>query len=295
MPGLVVDRYAETGVVKLYSAAWVPHLRSCVEALLDQSPLEHLVLRLSRRVARQPEALCGLEDGDLLAGDAPGERVIFRENGLRFEVDPVRGQKTGFFLDQRDNRARVESLTPKGRVLNAFAYTGGFSVYAARGGAHEVWSLDQSRLALEAARRNFELNRNLASVAASTHETLEGDAFESMAELARSGAQFELVVVDPPAFATRRAQVRGALEAYGRLAHLGVTLTAPDGVIVLASCSRPVSAEQFRGAVCSASARAGRPLRILEETTHALDHPTDFAESRYLKCVYARPHARGRR
>ena len=288
MPGFVADRYGDTAVVKLYTPAWLPHLRHCLGALLENHPFLRVVLRLSRSVKEHPEHLRGLCDGDLIAGDAPTAPVLFSENGLRFEVDPVRGQKTGFFLDQRDNRARVEKLSRGRRVLNVFSYSGGFSLAAARGGAREVVSVDLSGHALESARRNFALNAQNPEVAAARHRTLEGDAFAVMADQARRGERYDLIVIDPPAFAVRRAHVDEALGAYGRLAHLGVTLLEPGGDIVLASCSAPVTPEKFRHAVCAAAARAGRPLREIRETDHALDHPLDFAESRYLKCLFAK-------
>ncbi len=288
MPGMVVDRYGGTAVVKLYTHAWLPHLYDCLESLLKQQPLARIVLRLSRGMKQHPDELRGLEDGQILYGEPISETLTCLENGLRFEVDPVRGQKTGFFLDQRDNRARVERLARGRRVLNAFSYNGGFSLAAARGGAIEVTSLDQSGPALESSKRNFALNAGVPAIAAARHLTIEADAFKAMAELVRQGKKYDLVIIDPPAFAVRRSQVKEALIAYGRLAQLGVSLLEPGGDIVLASCSRPVGPEAFRQAMCDAAARAGRPLRQIEETSHALDHPLDFAESRYLKCLFAK-------
>ncbi len=288
MPGMVVDRYGETAVVKLYTHAWLPHLYDCLDSLLEQQPLCRVVLRLSRSLKQHPEYLRGLEDGQILYGEPITETLTCLENGLRFEVDPVRGQKTGFFLDQRDNRARVERLAKGRRVLNAFSYNGGFSLAAARGGALEVTSLDQSGPALESSKRNFALNADVPAIAAARHLTIEDDAFKAMAELVKQGKKYDLVIIDPPAFAVRRSQVKEALNAYGRLAHLGVCLLAPGGDIVLASCSSPVDPEAFRQTMCDAAARAGRPLRQIEETSHALDHPLDFAESRYLKCLFAK-------
>lgn len=288
MPGLVVDRYADTAVVKIYTHAWLPHLYDCLESLLEQQPLARIVLRLSRGLKQHPEYLRGLKDGQIIYGEPITETLTCRENGLIFEVDPVRGQKTGFFLDQRDNRAKVERIARGKRVLNAFSYNGGFSLAAARGGASEVTSLDQSGPALESSKRNFALNADVPAIAAARHLTIEDDAFKAMAELVKQGKQYDLVIIDPPAFAVRRSQVKEALNAYGRLAHLGVSLLAPGGDIVLASCSSPVSPEDFRQTMCDAAARAGRPLRRIEETSHALDHPLDFAESRYLKCLFAK-------
>jgi 23S rRNA (cytosine1962-C5)-methyltransferase len=288
MPGMAVDRYSETAVVKLYTHAWLPHLHDCLVILLEQQPLSRIVLRLSRGLKQDPQQLRGLADGQLVYGEPISETLTFLENGLRFEVDPVRGQKTGFFLDQRDNRARVEQLAAGKRVLNVFSYNGGFSLAAARGGALEVTSLDQSGPALASAQRNFALNDKDPAIAAARHLTIEGDAFNAMAALLKQGKQYDMVIIDPPAFAVRRAQVKEALASYGRLAHLGVSLLAPGGDLVLASCSSPVSPEAFRQTMCDAATRAGRPLSQIAETGHAIDHPLDFAESRYLKCLFAK-------
>jgi 23S rRNA (cytosine1962-C5)-methyltransferase len=288
LPGMVIDRYATTAVVKLYTLAWLPHLHTCLELLLAQQPLERIVLRFSRGMQQHPEYLRGLQDGQIIYGPPLTETLTCRENGLRFEVDPIYGQKTGFFLDQRDNRSRVERMAKGRRVLNVFYYNGGFSLAAARGGATEVTSLDQSGPALESSQRNFALNAAVPTVAAARHLTIEDDAFKALAQLGKQGRQYDLVIIDPPAFAVRRSQVKDALKAYARLARLGVALLAPGGDIVLASCSNPVSPEDFRQVVCAAAAGAGRPLRQIEESGHALDHPLDFADSRYLKCLFAK-------
>lgn len=287
LPGFIADRYGDSAVVKLYSHAWVPWLGSALTALMANQPLQRIVLRLSRQLSEQPEALAGLSDGQLLLGQLPGEPLTYSENGLRFEVDLVRGQKTGSFLDQRDNRARIEQLSRGKTVLNVFSYTGGFSLYAARGGARSVTSVDQSGPALAASERNFALNLSDDNVAAAQHQTLEGDAFAVLRDLAQQGQTFDLIIVDPPAFARRRSQVEGALHAYGRLAGLALSLLKPGGQLLLASCTKPVDAETFRATVCDAARRAGRPLREIEATGHALDHPTDFAESAYLKGLFA--------
>lgn len=288
LPGLVVDRYAETAVVKLYTHAWLPHLYDCLTALLEQQPFIRIVLRMSRGMQQHPEQLRGLVDGQIIYGEPITATLTCLENGLRFEVDPVQGQKTGFFLDQRDNRARVESLAKGRRVLNVFSYNGGFSLAAARGGAVEVTSVDQSGPALQSSQRNFTLNVNVPAVAAARHVTIEEDAFKALAELVKQGKKYDLVIIDPPAFAVRRSQVKDALNAYGRLARLGLNLLVSDGDIVLASCSNPVSPDDFRQTMCAAAEKVGRPLRKIEETSHALDHPLDFVESRYLKCLFAK-------
>jgi 23S rRNA (cytosine1962-C5)-methyltransferase len=150
-----------------------------------------------------------------------------------------------------------------------------------------VWSLDRSAHALASARRNFERNRALPAVAAARHETVRADAFAALADLARDREAFDVVVIDPPSFAARRAQVEAALGSYARLAHLGLQVLEPGGRIVLASCSHAVDPAAFRETVIAAARRAGRPLRELAEFGQPLDHPTDFAEGRYLKCLFA--------
>jgi 23S rRNA (cytosine1962-C5)-methyltransferase len=289
LPGLVVDRYDQMLVLKLYTPAWLVHLREVLSALADVVPAERLVLRLGRTVQVRSEHLHGLSDGLVLFGPELDGPVVFREHGLRFEADPVHGQKTGFFLDQRENRARVEKLARGKTVLNVFSYTGGFSVYAARGGARAVVSIDVSRPALAAVARNFALNCDHPDVAAvaATHEALAEDAFEALARLGSDGRRFDLVIVDPPAFAKKQAEVERALSAYERLTHLGLGVLQPGGTLVMASCSSRVGADEFFTTVHRAAERAGRPLREIERTGHPLDHPIGFKEGAYLKCFFA--------
>jgi 23S rRNA (cytosine1962-C5)-methyltransferase len=287
LPGLVIDRYDQTSVLKLYTAAWVPHLRHVLPALAAVAPAERLILRLGQAVQTQPHDLHSLRDGTILFGPGLDGPVVFQENGLRFEADPIHGQKTGFFLDQRENRARVEKLAAGKTVLDVFSYTGGFSLYAARGGARAVVSLDASRPALAAAARNFALNQEQGAVVAARHELLAEDAFQALARLGQSGRRFDLVIVDPPAFARRQDQVRRALMAYGKLTRLGLGVLQPGGTLVLASCSSRVSAESWFAAVNRAAVQAGRPLHEIERTGHPLDHPVGFPEGAYLKCLFA--------
>ncbi|MEZ4514662.1 MAG: class I SAM-dependent rRNA methyltransferase [Chloroflexota bacterium] len=285
LPGLVVDKYDQTLVVKLYTAAWVPHLEPVLQQLETLNP-ERIVLRLSRAVQSDREPLHGLRDGQHLLGK-PVDAVRFLENGLWFEADVVRGQKTGFFLDQRENRARLEGLVAGRSVLNVFAYTGGFSLYAARGGAARVVSLDLSQPALATAVRNFKLNQHLANVANAEHELLLGDAFRAMTQLADGRQQFDVVVIDPPAFAKRQSEVAGALSSYGRLARLGARLLRPGGQLVAASCSSRVTASNFFQAVAQGIASENRILGDITHTFHAVDHPIAFPEGAYLKCLWA--------
>jgi len=286
-PGLVVDRYQETLVLKLYTAAWVPHLRAFVDAVVNVLPADRLVLRVGRRMQEHPGALHGLHDGQILRGPTLDGPVLFWENGLRFEADPIHGQKTGFFLDQRENRERGELLADGRDVLNVFAYTGGFSVYAARGGASLVVDVDASAAALAAAERNMAHNHHLPSVSLVQHQRVVEDAFAALAEMTASGRRFGMVILDPPSFARSRTQVGRALSAYGRLTELGVDLLSSGGILVQASCSSQVDAETFFDTVHSAARRAGRPLRELERSYHPIDHPIAFPEAAYLKCLFA--------
>jgi len=288
LPGLVVDRYEQTLVIKLYTAAWVPHLRDVLVPLTSIAPAERWVLRLGRAMQEQDEHLHGLQDGLVLCGPALAGPVLFWENGLRFEADPIRGQKTGFFLDQRENRARVEPLAGCKDVLNVFAYTGGFSVYAARGGARRVVDVDASAQALAAAERNLARNRDIPAVATALHETVVDDAFEALARMGEAGRRFDLVIVDPPAFARGSAQVDRALSAYQRLTGLGLGVLSAGGTLVQASCSRRIDAETFFDTVHRAARRLGRPLRELARTGHPEDHPVAFKGGAYLKCLFAK-------
>ncbi len=292
-PGMVIDRYAQTLALKLYTAAWIPHLPDVLAALARVQPHRRAVLRLGRALQAHPRHLHGLEDGAILSGrppdsdQSPGLRVIFRENGLRFEADLIHGQKTGFFLDQRENRARAAARSTNKRVLDVFAYTGGFSVYAAWGGARSVVSLDASRPALRTAERNFALNRDHPAVAAARHETVAGDAFEALARMAREGRRFDLIIIDPPSFAQQAAHVESGIAAYEKLTHLGLDVLERGGGLVQASCSSRISAEAFFAAVHRAAQQGGRSLREEARTGHPVDHPVEFEEAAYLKCLFA--------
>ncbi len=286
MPGLVLDRYAQTLVLKLYNTIWIPHLADIVPVIDELFHPDALVLRHARNF--DEAALCGLEEGDALLGTAPTEPVMFRECGLTFEADVVRGQKTGHFLDQRDNRERVRSLTSEAKVLDMFAATGGFTVNAAAGGAQEVVAVDISEPTLAAAGRNLAHNRNLPEVAACRFRPIVGDALEVLDRLWRNGERFDVVIIDPPSFTPRQTSVDRALAAYERLTEKGVRLVRPGGWYVQASCSSRVTADEFHSAVAHAAARADRPLDEWKRTGHPIDHPVTFPEGAYLKAVFAR-------
>lgn len=292
-PGLILDRYAETLVLKLYTPAWIPHLKEFCAALARVHSYERLILRLNRSLQKQTEFLFGLNDGMTLSGLTRDnliphrELCLFRENGLTFECDPIHGQKTGFFLDQRDNRARVEKLSKGKSVLNVFAYTGGFSVYAARGGAKQIVSVDISAPALEAALRNMAYNKQFPTVAAASHEIIIEDAFEVLARMESQKRLFDLVIIDPPMFAQNRTQIPAALSAYRRLTRLGLGVLRAGGTLAQASCSSRVDAETFFNSIHQTARESNRQLTEIERSGHALDHPIGFNEGAYLKCLFA--------
>lgn len=285
-PGLVLDRYARTLVLKLYTAAWLPRLGE-LTALFKESLLpERIVLRLSRNIQDLAQAQFQAADGTVIAGPNLAGPVTFLENGLRFEAEVLRGQKTGFFLDQRENRRRVEALAANRRVLNTFSFSGGFSLYAARGGARAATDLDLSAHALDSGRRNFQLNAELSAVAACPREAVRADAFEWLN--AHSGRKFELIVLDPPSLARREAERGAAIRAYQRLASLGIAHLSSGGILVACSCSAHVTAPEFFTAVRAAARESGRSFQELETVGHAADHPATFKEAEYLKAIYLR-------
>lgn len=288
LPGLVLDRYGDTYVLKLYSSAWFTHLATIVPVIVDTVEPATLVLRLARAVSASPPG--GLHDGMTIHGAEPSGPVHYDELGLHFEADVVRGQKTGAFLDQRDNRALVGSMASGASVLDVFCATGGFSVHAAAGGAVSVLGVDASEPALAAAQRNMALNRTLPAVAACKYETEGGDAFEVMERFGRQHRQYDIVVVDPPSFAQRQSSVPAALAAYGRLTERALRLVAPGGLLVQASCSSRVTAADFAATVRGAAGRAGWDLQVVRQTAEPIDHPVGFAQGAYLKAIFARPH-----
>ncbi len=285
-PGLVLDRYDTTFVLKLYTAVWLPRIAEVAGWLREALKPERLVLRLSRNIQPRAEQEFNLRDGQVLIGTVPDGPVIFLETGIRFEAEVTRGQKTGFFLDQRENRRRVETLAAGRDVLNAFSFSGGFSLYAARGGARSTTDLDISPHALDSARRNFALNATDPRIAACRHECAQADTFDWLA--ASSRADFDLAILDPPSLAKRETERAGAIQAYRKLVTLGLPRLRRGGILVAASCSAHVSTDEFFAAVLDALRSSRRPFIELARTTHAPDHPATFPEARYLKCLFVR-------
>ena len=247
LPALVIDRYDTVVVVKVYSAAWIPWLGAVVDALVDLERPTSVVLRWSRNVGEAERH--GLTDGQIVAGEPVDEPVRYRENDLWALAHPRTGQKTGAFLDQRDNRARVRDLALGGSVLDVFCCTGGFSVHAAAGGARSVHSVDIAGPAVVATEASMAANASVPAVTACEHTTAVGDAIAVMEALASARRRFDLVVVDPPSFAQRAVDVDRARRAYTRLTHLALDLLPPGGILVQASCSSRVTADAFHDGI----------------------------------------------
>ncbi len=276
LPGLVIDIYGHTAVVQAHS----PGMHYCRDVIaLALTELEDIdiasvyyksetTLPFKARLDPQNDYLVGGFDSN-----------VATENGLRFHIDWLKGQKTGFFVDQRDNRALVERFSRGRKVLNMFCYTGGFSVYALRGGADRVVSVDSSAKAIALTAANVVLNFPDDN----RHEAFAEDAFKYLDGMAKD--EFDLIILDPPAFAKHRTALKNALRGYQRLNFKAFEKIAPGGVIFTFSCSQAVSREQFRLAVFSAAAQSGRRVRILHQLTQPADHPVSIyhPEGEYLK------------
>jgi 23S rRNA (cytosine1962-C5)-methyltransferase len=289
LPGVIADRYGRFAVLKLYSAGLTPHRAAIVEAIRAEA--EGLAGVFGRdEVGRDDEDEAGRPAegaGKVLWGAEPPERIEVDEHGMKLLVDVRRGQKTGHFLDQRENRHLVRTLARgRGEALNLFGYTGGFSVAAALGGARHVVTVDVDRDAIALARDNFRAN----GLDPADHAFAAEDCFEILGRYKKEGRRFELVVCDPPAFAKSQKAVEGALAGYASLNRAALAVLAPGGLLVTASCSARVSAEQFSDAVKEAAYKAKVDLALVAETRQPPDHPVSlqFREGRYLKCLVLR-------
>jgi 23S rRNA (cytosine1962-C5)-methyltransferase len=286
LPGVVADRYAGHAVLKLYSAGLTPHRGRIVEALRQEVPgLAGVYGR--DEIPRDEEDDDAKPKGRVLWGEEPPDRIEIDEHGMRLLVDVRRGQKTGLFLDQRENRRLVREIA-RGRAeaLNLFGYTGGFSVAAALGGVRHVVTVDQDEDAIRLARENFRAN----GLDPADHAFATGDAFEWLRRYRTEGRRFDLVVCDPPAFAKSQKAVEGAVAGYASLNRAALQVLSPGGLLVTASCSARVSAEQFQDAVKEAAFKARIEVLLVEERHQPPDHPVSpqFREGRYLKCLVYR-------
>jgi 23S rRNA (cytosine1962-C5)-methyltransferase len=278
LPGLIVDRYADV-LVAQFLAAGVERWRDPILDMLSELTACEAIFERSDAEVRK------LEDLPPRVGFARGNRNAARcpivEYGLNFRVDVEQGQKTGFFLDQRENRQRVRELAAGREVLDGFAYTGGFSIAALAGGARRVTAIESSAPALEVARENLAAN----PFDASKIEFVQGDVFGELRALRDRGARFQLVVLDPPKFAPTAAQARNAARAYKDINLLALKLLVSGGLLATFSCSGGVSAELFQSIVAGAALDAGADAKIIERFGAAADHPValEFPEGEYLK------------
>jgi 23S rRNA (cytosine1962-C5)-methyltransferase len=278
LPGLVVDRYADV-LVAQFLAAGVERWRDPILDLLTEISGCEAIFERSDAEVRKLEGL-GPRAG-FARGNRNASRCPIIEYGLNFRVDVEQGQKTGFFLDQRENRQRVRALAAGREVLDGFCYTGGFSVAALAGGARRVTAIESSAAALEVAKENLAANPLDASKA----DFLQADVFSHLRQLRDRNAKFDLIVLDPPKFAPTAAQVEKAARAYKDINLWALKLLAPGGLLATFSCSGGVSAELFQSIVAGAALDAGADARIIERFGAAADHPValEFPEGEYLK------------
>lgn len=277
LPGLVVDRYADVLVVQILTTGAEFWREVITDALVKLTGVQTVVERSDVDV-RQLEGLA--PRSGVLRGQAPG-KIEIRENGLRFQVDVLNGQKTGFYLDQRRNRQQVGELAAEREVLNCFCYTGGFSIYALAQGARQIVSVDSSAEALEMGRQHVVLN----SLPTEQAEWVEGDVFKVLRTLRDQGRSFDMVILDPPKFAPTAAQAERAARGYKDINLLGFKLLRPGGILATFSCSGGISAELFQKIVAGAALDAGADARIVQTLTQGPDHPVAlaFPEGAYLK------------
>ncbi len=292
LPGVHVDYYAGYLALKLDTHAWRPHLEALADALQGARDLEvrgiwfkgHHRSKAGARAKQRDDA----PPPGPLRGATPPDPVHVREHGMTLVASLQRGQKTGLFLDQRENRALIRSISRGREVLNLFSYNGGFSIAAALGGARRVTSVDSARAAIDDARLIFSLN----GLEPARHEFAAEDVFEFLERAAASRERYDLVICDPPSFAPRKQAVPKASSAYARLHAAALRLVRPGGLYAGSSCSSHITAEMFLETMREGASRARRVLRLLELREAPLDHPSPlaFPEGRYLKFALTRVH-----
>jgi 23S rRNA (cytosine1962-C5)-methyltransferase len=284
LSGLIVDQYADTLVLSLTARAMYQRWQVFAEWFRDHFravPISCILVRTDANMLKQENMP---EFQEVLLGELPTSPIEFRENSIRFQVDPIGGQKTGFYLDQRNNRSTLGRLAT-GRMLDICCYTGGFSLAAAKlGQTTSIMAVDSSMAALEQAERHAALNQVIGI------DFVKGDCFDYLAHLKAEGRQFDTIVLDPPKFAGRQHDVSHALQAYTRLNRSAFDVLAPGGLLMTCSCSGRVLPEEFWQAVMLAGRKAGRDVQVLEQTSASPDHPVLMScpETMYLKCLLCR-------
>lgn len=275
LPGLVIDVYGKTAVMQAHSVGMHMSREQIADALIEASEglIENVYYKSETTLPFKADLH---QENGFLRGHDEGNVAV--ENGLKFHIDWLRGQKTGFFVDQRENRSLLEHYAKGRNVLNMFCYTGGFSVYAMRGGANLVHSVDSSAKAIDLTRANAEMN----FPGDARHEAFAEDAFKF---LEQAGSNYDLIVLDPPAFAKHKDALPRALKGYTRLNAIAFRKIKPGGIVFTFSCSQAVNKAQFRLAVFTAAAQSGRHVRILHQLHQPADHPINIyhPEGEYLK------------
>ena len=275
IPGLVIDVYGDTAVMQAHSVGIHQQRLAIARCLVEVAGDRVKNVYYKSETTLPYKADLGQEDGFIVGGS---DDNVAMENGLKFHVDWLKGQKTGFFVDQRENRSLLERFSHGKKVLNMFCYTGGFSFYAMRGGAELVHSVDSSAKAIELTTHNVEMN----FPGDTRHEAFCEDAFKY---LDRMGDRYDLIILDPPAFAKHRGALHNALKGYTRLNQKAFEKIQPGGILFTFSCSQVVTKDNFRNAVFTAAALAGRKVRILHQLHQPADHPVNIfhPEGEYLK------------
>jgi len=273
LPGLVIDRFADRVSLQISSVGF-ERRREAVLAAIEKVLAPTSVHESADPTTREKEGLPPLVESE------PAQ-VEIQERGLKFSVRLGEGQKTGFYCDQRENRALVEKLASGRRVLDGFCYTGGFALSAARGGAHDVTAIDSSKVAIELASKQAQTNGQ-------TVDFIRGDLFKLVGQYRREGRIFDLVLLDPPAYAPNQQSLRKALQKYKELFRLGIQVTAPGGVLLACSCSGAVGDVEFERVLAEAAREAKRSLRVFRRGEQAPDHPVAIScpEGRYLKAYF---------
>ncbi len=274
MPGLIVDRYNDTAVVQLHHSGWQPYLENIANALVQHQWINQVYCKPTAKI----EA-AGQLQGWLIGN---GGESITSEHGIKFKIDWEEGQKTGFFIDQRENRRRLGELSKGRTVLNTFSYTGGFSIYALMKGASRAVSVDISEAAVQLAHENAILNE-----VSDRHEAVAADVFDYLDKM---GDQFDIIVLDPPAFSKSKRTTHKAVQAYKRLNRAAIHKIKPGGLIFTFSCSQHVGSQLFEDTVRAAAIGSGKTVRVMEKLTQPADHPVNLyhPEGEYLKGLILR-------
>lgn len=278
-PGLVLDVYLKTGVLKIYAKIWKPYIERIIGIIKTQFELDNIVIRFSRKILQTNSY--PYEEGQVVGQELTSEKVVFEEYGVKFIAYTQSGHKTGFFLDQRPNRYWVQQNAQGKKVLDVFSYVGGFGIHALKGNAESLTSIDISTQAMDVALENIKLN----GLKESRWTPIAADAFAALNDLIAKNEKFDIVILDPPSFAKQQSEIAMALKQYERLANIGKDLVSDHGYLILGSCSSRITLEDFRRVHQTGFRNERNNFHIIDEVLHDVDHPITFEESNYLKTI----------